>query len=984
MTLTSCCVTACIPPSISVQPADQATFAGAGTAVFTVTASNAVSYQWQVSTDAGTTWGNVTDGGVYTGSLTASLTITNPPIGMNNYRYRVIVTGSCTPTVTSNGNATLAVSLAYCSSNATNTADEEIFSVTVNGATNAYACGTLAPGAGSILNEYSNFTSLSSLTSIMQGATVPFSIQEDECDGATYYSNGCAIWIDFNQDSDFGDAGEQVFVENSTTAGPRTIAGNISIPVTALAGITRMRIVVVENQSGAGLTPCGTYSYGETEDYLINILGCTPSAPSCATNPSPASGATGQSNCVTTLTWSAPAATGCDAATSYDVYFGTTAVPPFVVNTTSTSYSTGTNLNPSTTYYWKVVPKNAAGSASACPTWSFTTGAIFCLMCDHTIRLTDTYGDGWNGGTVTVTVNGTPVLTNITLAAGAGPQDFTFSAATGFNINVTRTADGSYPSEMRVELISGVGSTLLASTQPVTAPGTTVTGCCTAVVPGVATSPSPANSATGINACSLDISWTAPASGSCNSPTSYDLYLGTAASPPFLPNQTGTSYSLPNALMDNTTYYWKAVPKNGAGPAAACPVWSFTTGTSPSTAYCFYGNTIDYPSAGTGCAQLTSATTTQNGCAWNRSPITFGSAFDYSVNMYFGAAAGGADGCAFVFQNSPQGISQCGQTGYAMGAGGISNSVIIEFDTYDNDGSDNNDLASDHTAVEIDGQLVDDPSTGPANAPPLCGPVQADPLDGLLADGLVHNLRVTWNPASQELCVYVDGSQRISCAYDYVNNVFGGNTSVYWGFTGSTGLLSNQQYFCPINLPLSVQLVDFTASCENGNRVLDWYTASESNSSYFKVERSADGQHFESSGTVAAAGNSNELRHYRWTDPENLKGRFYYRLTQYDYDGQSEQLSTVASECSGEGDDLSIRMALGTNQTVITEFNIAEEGTYTIEVIDLMGRSITRLTSYFASGVNQMDLLAPCLRPGIYVLSIHNETQSAVRKFVAQ
>jgi len=160
----------------------------------------------------------------------------------------------------------------YCTSIADYTGDEDIFSVTVNGATNAYSCSTVAPGPGSLLNQYSNFTTLPPLTVVNQGATVSFTILEDECDGATYYSNGCAIWIDYNRDADFLDAGEQVFVEGSTTQGPRTITGTFTVPVGTHVGITAMRIIVAEGYSGSSLQPCMTYGYGETEDYNIRIL----------------------------------------------------------------------------------------------------------------------------------------------------------------------------------------------------------------------------------------------------------------------------------------------------------------------------------------------------------------------------------------------------------------------------------------------------------------------------------------------------------------------------------------------------------------------------------------------------------------------------------------------------------------------------------------------------------------------------------------
>ena len=161
--------------------------------------------------------------------------------------------------------------LVYCTSIPDYTADEEIYSVTVNGATNAYDCLTVAPGPGSILNRYSNFTTLPPLTSLSQGATIPFTILEDECDGASYYSNGCAIWIDLNRDGDFTDSGEEVFVENTTTQSPRTINGAFTIPVGSYNGVTAMRIIVAESNSGASLTPCMTYYYGETEDYNVII-----------------------------------------------------------------------------------------------------------------------------------------------------------------------------------------------------------------------------------------------------------------------------------------------------------------------------------------------------------------------------------------------------------------------------------------------------------------------------------------------------------------------------------------------------------------------------------------------------------------------------------------------------------------------------------------------------------------------------------------
>lgn len=100
-------------------------------------------------------------------------------------------------------------------------------------------------------------------------------------------------------------------------------------------------------------------------------------------------------------------------------------------------------------------------------------------QCTHTIRLTDTFGDGWNGGAVSVSVNGITVLSNITFSSGAGPVNFNFTASTGQTIRVWRTLSGSWPSEMRVQIVNNTGTILLNTIQPTT--GTATTGGYTCV-----------------------------------------------------------------------------------------------------------------------------------------------------------------------------------------------------------------------------------------------------------------------------------------------------------------------------------------------------------------------------------------------------------------------------------------------------------------------------------------------------------------------
>lgn len=92
-------------PSISSQPSNSVITEGNNTS-FSVIASNATGYQWQVNTGSG--FGNISNGGVYSNATTATLNITGATLAMNGYTYRCIASGNCTPTATSNS-ATLTV-----------------------------------------------------------------------------------------------------------------------------------------------------------------------------------------------------------------------------------------------------------------------------------------------------------------------------------------------------------------------------------------------------------------------------------------------------------------------------------------------------------------------------------------------------------------------------------------------------------------------------------------------------------------------------------------------------------------------------------------------------------------------------------------------------------------------------------------------------------------------------------------------------------
>lgn len=121
-------------------------------------------------------------------------------------------------------------------------------------------------------NRYSNYAYAGfpgGIPNLDRGCALTFSVQVGTCGGN--YNNAVAIFIDWNADLDFADPGEQVYVSPSSTSGPHTETGTISIPVTATLGNTTMRVVNVETGTPSSIVSCGTFSWGETEDYFVNI-----------------------------------------------------------------------------------------------------------------------------------------------------------------------------------------------------------------------------------------------------------------------------------------------------------------------------------------------------------------------------------------------------------------------------------------------------------------------------------------------------------------------------------------------------------------------------------------------------------------------------------------------------------------------------------------------------------------------------------------
>ena len=219
-----------------------------------------LTFQWQWSATSGGTYANITN--ATTPTFTTSQTATT--------YYHCIVTCSGGTPVTSNFTGVILTPFmdCYCASTASNSSDEEILNVTVGTLNNSSTCLTTG-GTGSVLNKYSDYTTTVSPPSIGLNAVIPFSVQIGTC-GTSFYKSAFKIFIDYNRNGSFADAGESVFTSDTAT-GVFTKTGTFTVPGGLALGNTLMRVVNTETGNASTIDSCGTYGYGETEDYLVNI-----------------------------------------------------------------------------------------------------------------------------------------------------------------------------------------------------------------------------------------------------------------------------------------------------------------------------------------------------------------------------------------------------------------------------------------------------------------------------------------------------------------------------------------------------------------------------------------------------------------------------------------------------------------------------------------------------------------------------------------
>jgi hypothetical protein len=177
------------------------------------------------------------------------------------------------------------------------------------------------------------------------------------------------------------------------------------------------------------------------------------------------------------------------------------------------------------------------------------------------------------------------------------------------------------------------------------------------------------------------------------------------------------------------------------------------------------------------------------------------------------------------------------------------------------------------------------------------------------------------------------------------------------------GISSQTVSFSPSESPLAVKLVSFTAEQQSKRVKLNWTTASETDNSYFTIERSTDGAEWKEIKKVNGAGNSTNIINYESYDEAPVAGNVYYRLKQTDLDGQSSYSDIQLVKYVAAVNGITLYPVPNAGNTVnisgITDFKNHE-----MAVLNAAGSVV------YTATLSKASVNLPALQPGMYIIRL--------------
>ncbi len=212
------------------------------------------------------------------------------------------------------------------------------------------------------------------------------------------------------------------------------------------------------------------------------------------------------------------------------------------------------------------------------------------------------------------------------------------------------------------------------------------------------------------------------------------------------------------------------------------------------------------------------------------------------------------------------------------------------------------------------------------------------------------------------------------------------------GYPNSTTTDNGMSTDCIIdlNIPITVsgtcivpvELLNFTAALNERVVDLNWLTVAETNSSHFLVQRSKDGQRFETLGKVDAAGFSTQELAYSFEDAtiDMRIPRYYYRLKMVDLDGTFEYSRSIPVVINSKMPTVELSPNPTSDVITLVKYNFV--GDVNISIFNSVGALVAR--TRFADDLNVKEIDMSQFAKGMYLINLSDGTNSVVEKVIVE
>ncbi|MCC6551079.1 MAG: T9SS type A sorting domain-containing protein [Ignavibacteriaceae bacterium] len=206
------------------------------------------------------------------------------------------------------------------------------------------------------------------------------------------------------------------------------------------------------------------------------------------------------------------------------------------------------------------------------------------------------------------------------------------------------------------------------------------------------------------------------------------------------------------------------------------------------------------------------------------------------------------------------------------------------------------------------------------------------------------------------------------------------------GYDGDRQELWNELYN-RFYATVPVELSSFTLKQFGSSVLLNWKTATETNSRLYTIERSAVNRDAEYTviGTVDGAGTTVTARHYTFTDDPGTFGNYIYRITQHDFDGTARVIGTEMIRLIPDKLSYALHDAYPNpfNPSVKISFSVPQSTRVTLSVYNQLGELVSLLRDEPMEAGEYEEYFTPIGLPaGVYILTMQSPLGAISKKLV--